>query len=98
MVEALSDKDMTVRTAVVSENDEDVIFSTPYPALPALPSIEGKPLRFVSGEAAARTVLGQPNARARRRPRMDLFDMAVFVLIVTCAAVCVYRLFWAMQP
>jgi len=85
---------------VVSEDDKAVLLSTPSPTLPGLPSLGGRPLRFASGEAVApRAVpVEKPGACARRRPRLDVFDMAMLVLIIACAAVCVHRLSWAMQP
>jgi len=96
----LSDRDETVRLEVVSEDDKAVILPTPSPTLPALPSLGGRPLRFASGEAVApRAVpVEKPRTRARRRPRLDVFDIAMLVLIIVCTAVCVHRLSWAMQP
>ena len=99
MVEAPSDRDKGIRPEVISENNDGDILSTLRSTLPALPIVEGRPLRFASGEALAPPVVrAKPKARTRRRPRVDPFDMAVVVLIITCAAVCVYRLFWAIQP
>jgi len=99
MVEALENRNETTHMEVIPEEDKVVTLPTLNTSLPALSSIHGKPLRFAPGETLApRAVPAEkPGARARRPPRLDLFDMAVVVLIVACAAACVYRLFWAIQ-
>ena len=99
MVEAPSDKIGTIRMEVFSEDDEAVLLSTPS-IPPALPAVAGSPLRFASGEAAAPTFIParKPRKRVRHRTYSDLFDLAVVVLIIVCAMVCAYRIFWAIQP
>jgi len=93
LVETLSD------TQVAPQADDAVIFSAPA-ALPNLPPIAGNPLRFASGKTTAPLILPtvRPKPLARRGPLTVLFDLAVVGLIAACMAVCVYRLFWAMQP
>lgn len=93
MVETLSD------TQVAPQTDGAFILSAPA-ALPGLPPIAGNPLRLASGETVAPLAIpaARPKPLARRRPLTVLFDLAVVGLIVACVAVCVYRLFWAMQP
>ena len=99
MVEAPSDRNDALRIEVFSEDDEAVILSTPS-APPNLPSVAGNPLRFASGKTVVPHVVQarKPRKRARHRTYSDLFDLAVVVLIIVCAAVCVYRIFWAVQP
>ncbi len=99
-MKALSDTGATVPTEVFSEDDEVVILSASNPTLPSLPAVEGKPLRFASGEAVTLRALPavKPGKRARPRTYSDLFDAAVVLLMIVCAAACVYRLFWAIQP
>lgn len=93
MVETLSD------TQVAPQADDAVIFSAPA-TLPNLPPIAGNPLRFASGQTTAPLILPtvRPKSLARRGPLTALFDLAVVGLIAACMTVCVYRLFWAMQP
>ncbi len=94
MVEAPSDRDEAIHREAPYGNDENVILLTPLTP-PALPSLGRNPLRFAPGGLAPTR---RPRTCARRRPLLGLFDLAVFVLITACAAVCVYRLFWAIQP
>ena len=98
LVEALNDRDEAIHREASFESDEVVIPMARSHTLPALPPVAGIPLRFASGEAVApRTVPAEkPKARAHRRPYLDWFDLAVIVLIVVCATVCVYRIFWAL--
>jgi len=100
LVETSNGSDKAIRMEIFSEDDTAVIFPAPNPALPTLPSLGGNPLRFVSGEAVAPRAMPveKPRAHARRRPCLDLFDMAVMVLIIACGTICIYRIFWAMQP
>ena len=99
MVEAPSDENQTIRMKVFSEDDKAVILSTPS-TLPALPAVAGSPLRFAPGEAAPPYTfpVTKPRKRARHRTYSDLFDFAVIGLIIVCATVCAYRIFWAIQP
>ena len=99
MVETLANRNETTHTEVIPEEDKVVPLPALNTSLPALPPIQGKPLRFAPGGTFAPTTVSEakPKARAWRRSRLDLFDMAVVALVVVCATVCVYRLFWAMQ-
>lgn len=94
MVETLSDRE------VFSEGDGVATLPAAGTPLPALPSTGSNPLRFASGGAISPSAVpaARPRARTRRRTCSDLFDLAVVVLIIVCAATCLYRLFWAMQP
>ena len=104
MVEALNHTDDTVHRGIGVESDEAITFSAPH-ILPALPSLGGRTLRFAVGEGIALgdALLEPPQdyqlqRRTRRRPRLDLFDVAQIVLILASAAVCIGRLLWAVQP
>lgn len=75
---------------------------------PALPLIDGKPLRFAAPQTAApptqarAAISAEPPAarsvRAQRDLGVDWFEIGTAVLILACAAICIYRLHWAMQP
>ena len=72
-------------------NARPVELALPLPAL-SLPAVSLDRATPVRGKART------GRRAARRRARLDWEAIAVILLILVCTAVCVYRLFWSMQP
>lgn len=71
----------------------------PAPTVPA--PIASAPIVSVDPPAFADqpTSISRPVPLVRlRRVRMDWYQIAVILLILSCAALCIYRLAWAVQP
>lgn len=71
--------------------DPPVLVFAPAPTVPA-------DNRMVPADPLVVTDRPAPRIRPQRRFRMDWYEAVVIILILSCAALGVYRLMWAIQP
>lgn len=106
------DSPLVPENSVSEELDQDFTFApAPHPpvSLPAGVRLLGTtatppqlgfapaPTASDSGPIAA-VAYAAPPAHLQRRRSLGLYDAAMLVLFLSCAALCCYRLLWAIQP
>ena len=86
---------MAISTAKVVESNLTLSEFTAVPVAPAPAPLVRAAAQVLPGR---RVRTGPAVTAKRRRVRVDWHLLGVILLILTSAAVCIYRLAWAMQP